>query len=258
MLLADPARAPQAEEGLQAAREALALARRLGQDDAAAKAGAWLARHCLHLGGRFQAALEHATDILQAEASTAPPEVRVQAMCVIALAGCELSDFERALDAAQALMGLTSQVTDADTALGAAFSMAACFDRMGDAWQAVRLLSEALAEHAPRGSDRAVMTASNAMCAICPRVAHLLRDCGAETERQELLVRGREAGELALRLAQAQSNRAYAVAIKINLSENLIAQQERGAPRQGPGGAGTTRSAAAARGGGAVCGRRRM
>ncbi|WP_341888822.1 diguanylate cyclase [Variovorax sp. YR752] len=225
LALADPSSGHAAEWGLQAARDALALARQGGWTEDAARAGTWLARHGLHLG-RFRESLDQAVDILQQEASAASAEIRVEALCVLALAGSELADFERALDAAQELMELTSHLTDADTALLAAVSMAVCFERMGDSWQAVRLLSEALADHAPQASDRAVLTASNALCAVCPHVFRLLRDCDAEAERTEMLALGRQAGETALRLAQASANPIYAASVQVNLAEALIAQNE--------------------------------
>lgn len=225
MARADPAGQLQAGPAMEAAREALALAERLGDEHAVARAGAWLACHSLHLGD-FAGTLDHGTGVLDQLAATGEAELRMEVLRVIAIAGSELGRFEQALKAAEELMQLASRRADADAPLKAALAMAVCFERMGDSWQAMRLLSQALAEHGGKGSGPVLMSVGNAVCTICATIALLLRDCDSEDERQEVLERGREAGELALRLAEGQSNAVPLLCTQINLAEVLIAQGE--------------------------------
>lgn len=223
--LADPARNADAEIAAPAASAALAQARALRRDDDARKAATWLARHWLHLG-RHRDALDQAAEALQLLPPGEQPAVRMEALRVQVLAASELALFEPALDAAQALMALAIKSGDAGQALTAAVAVSVCFERMGDSWQAVRLLSQALSEHGEAAPELSLLTANNALCAVCTHIIHILRDTGADEERAQMIARGRDAGERAMRLASALSNSVYQVVVQVNLGEILLAQDE--------------------------------
>jgi diguanylate cyclase len=220
---ADPSRAANVNEAATAAAEAQSLAHALSRPADAGLAGAWLARHCLHQG-RLREALDEATEASRLLTDEAPNPARIEAMRVAVLAASELGQFDRALEAAQVLMELTTDQAEAGPALGAAVALAVCFERMGDSWQAARLLSQALEEHGAHAPELALLSANNALCAVCTHVIQFLRDSAPDEEGAQMMARGREAGEQALRLLSASANPAHEVAVRSNLAETLIAQ----------------------------------
>jgi len=97
---------------------------------------------------------------------------------------------------------------------------------VGDSWQAERILSQALADHGDHGSTRDVLSACNALCSVCARIAHLLRDTDSHPEVAAILAKGRAAGERAFKLIDEVRNPAFEVAVGLNLAELLTAQGE--------------------------------
>ncbi|HKX40626.1 MAG TPA: GGDEF domain-containing protein [Burkholderiaceae bacterium] len=225
MRLADPAQNLDAAAAADAALEARELARMLASDQEAYCAAAWLARHWMHLG-RMGEAFDVAAELLE---QSVPPELedaRVEALRVITIAGSEMSRFERALAAADELVKLATLRGDAGKMLSAAVALAIPLERVGDSWQAERILSQALEEHGGEILNKDVMSAGNALCAVCAHIAHLLRHTGREAEVAAVLAKGRAAGERALRYVEQAPNPVYEVIVGVNLSETLIGQGE--------------------------------
>jgi diguanylate cyclase (GGDEF)-like protein len=224
--LADPAQNIGAAAAASAALEARDLARSLASAADEYRAAAWLARHWMHLG-RMSEAFELAAELLQ---QTLPDteNARVEALRVVALAGSETGRFERALAAAEQLVKLAARRGDPGAMLSAAVALAIPLERVGDSWQAERILSRALDDHGGRGSAKDIMSASNALCAVCARIAHLLRDTDSGAEVAPMLAKARAAGERALVLLVEMRNPVYEVAIGANLAGVLVAQGECG------------------------------
>ena len=225
MRLADPARDVNVATAANAALEARALARSLGSGADEYRAAAWLARHWMYLG-RMSEALELAIELVR---ESSPPEVedaRVDALRVVTLAGSEMAQFERALVAAGELVTLAAQHGDAGKMLSAAVAFAVPFERVGDSWQAERILSQALADHGDHGTTRDVLSACNALCAVSASIAHLLRDTDSHSEVAAIVAKGRAAGERAFKLLDEVRNPVYEVIIGLNMAELLIAQGE--------------------------------
>ena len=222
---ADPARNGDAAAGASAALEARELARSLGSVDDEFRAAAWLARHWLYLG-RMSEALELAADLLREPSPPALEGARIEALRVVVLAGSDLAQFERALAAAEELVTLAARGGDAGKMLSAAVSLAVPLERAGDSWQAERILSQALAEHGDHAGTRDVLSACNALCAVCAHIAHLLRDTESQPEIAAILAKGRAAGERALALLAEVPNPVFEVIIGLNLGELLTAQGE--------------------------------
>ncbi len=227
LALADPAGKSLPEAACEAAREAMALAEAQGDAAAAARAGAWLCEQLLRLG-RHADVLAAAPPVLQALAR-APlahdlaPE-RHQLMRVYTMAACETAHFDRALDTAHELVRLVGLLGDATASLKAGFALGVCFERMGDSWQASRVLGDALRLHGPGAPQAQQVVMRNALCAISIGLFHRLHGAAPADEVQDVLVRALEAGQLALQGLSDPPEPMLEVAICGNLGEVLMYQ----------------------------------
>ncbi len=152
--------------------------------------------------------------------------LRHQLLRQTTLSACELGAFDVALDAAHELSQTAKRSGLPQDALAASFLLAVCLERMGDSWQALRLLTEALAAYGSREPSHALLVASNAVCAISVGMAHRLRGTGdeAEAELQQILANGRIHGERALAMLQTVPGDSYDVAVPGNLGELRLIQ----------------------------------
>jgi diguanylate cyclase len=213
------------EPGLRAARRAAARASQLGRADDEALAESWAVTHLSRLG-RLDEVLEQAPLVLARLTQPTQHLRRRELLRHIALAASELGRFDEALDAAHALMEAAATSGDSDDALAASFLLAATLERMGDSWQALRLLGEALAAYGQQRASLPLLVAANAVCAICLGLAHRLRDTGNDEEREALLCRGQAAGERALALLPQLRGDTYEAAVPGNLGEILLMRGE--------------------------------
>lgn len=226
---ADPSskRDPAAAE--QAARELLALARSQHDDDQATEAGVWLCIHLLQQGKLREAIAEShgARERLRGE----PPgsrlgAARMELLRTIALAGSEAGEFQVAMGAAQELAGDPAVHADADAALDAAFSLAVCLERMGDSWQALRILSDVLERHGDGAPSFTKLYTLNGVVATALGAFHRMRDLDHGGEAVDLLITARDTAERAMQLLDQFENPLYRVAVVGNLGEVLIYQGE--------------------------------
>ncbi len=227
LLQADPEGANVPAQASEWAREAMALADELGQALERARAGAWLCAQLLRLG-RYAEVLDRAPAEL---VLLAAPEVvlvlaaeRRELMRVLTLSACEAGAFDVALDTANELVRLTGPLGDAGASLNAAFTLGVCFERMGDSWQALRVLGRALETHATTAPDRSMLQMRNALCAICIGLFHRLSGAADEAEAKEVLARAHNAGLQALNLLKRLPDPVFEVACCGNLGEVLLHQ----------------------------------
>ena len=225
MAEADPLRSLLPLPAVDAARRASALAAQLGRPLDQARASAWLCAHLLRLGQHAEV-LSVAARVLPLLAAAGSAAEHQELLRVLALAACETADFDIALDAAHELVRVTGTEGAPGPALNAAFALAACFERMGDAWQAVRLLWQALEEHGRGAPELPLLIATNGLCAISIGVLHRLLDVGGQAELQTVLQRARTAGERARELVMAVPHLAYRMAVLGNLGEVMLLQGE--------------------------------
>lgn len=218
---AEPGTNPEA--GLRAARRALARASELGLVDEEARAEAWA---CMHLSrmGRHGEILTQAQHVLPRLGAPALKDVRRELLRYLTLSASELGRFDVALEAAHELTQASRDSSGPDDALAASFLLAVCLERMGDSWQAVRLLSEALTAYGEGEPTVALLRVANGVCAISLGLAHRLRGTGADEELQAMLASGRAHGERALALLQRVQGDTYDVAVPGNLGEILLLQ----------------------------------
>lgn len=226
---ADPAsnRDPGAGEG--AARELLVAAHAVDDEDLEIDASVWL---CIHLlqQGRLREAIDeshHARDRLRGEApGSRLGAARMELLRTIALAGSEAGEFEVALGAAQELAGDPAVHADADAALDAAFSLAVCLERMGDSWQALRILNEAIDRHGDSAPSFPMLYTLNGVVATAIGAYHRMHDIDDGGEAIDLLITARDAAERAVQLLDEFENPLYRVAVRGNLGEVLTYQGE--------------------------------
>ena len=224
---ADPARGLNAAAAHAAALRARALAADLKRSQDQARAGAWQCLQLLRLG-RNTDVLQEAPAVLALMAepglATELAEVRRELLRTVTLAGSEAGAFDVALDAAHELVRSTAGLGEDGPALTAAFALAACFERMGDSWQAVRLLTQALAQHGEGAPPLQRLVANNCLCAISIGILHRLRGTGAEAEVPGVLKQARAAGERAHALLAQVPDPSYEVAVQGNLGEVMLHQ----------------------------------
>jgi tetratricopeptide (TPR) repeat protein len=212
--------------GLQAARHAAQSARRLGRVQDGLRASAWACIHLTRLGqhAQMQEEAQPLLPLLAAEQEPGLLLLRRELLRCLTLSGAETGAFDVALDAAHELAQASHASGCPEAALTAAYALAVCLERMGDSWQAVRTLNEALAGATGAEAPRELMVLANAVCAVSVGMAHRLRDTGADAERAEVLVNARQHGEMALSLLSQVSDVAYEAAVPGNLGEVRLLQ----------------------------------
>jgi diguanylate cyclase (GGDEF)-like protein len=211
-------------EACEAAREARDLARMLGRTADSARAAAWMCVHLFRLG-RLADVLVAAPAALDGLPVPEFMSERRDTLRVMSLAASETGAHDLALDCANELVRLGAGQDD-EAALGAAYSLAACFERMGDSWQATRLLSRALQAHGEGAQTFTKINALNALCAISIGVMHRLMGAEPDAEVRATLVQAREAGERTLALLPEVQDPNHQVVVYGNLGEVLTYQGE--------------------------------
>lgn len=216
--------------GLQAARHAAQCARRLGHESEAARAAGWACIHLMRLGQHAQMLVEarQALPLLARDPGAESAPLHRELLRCVTVSGAEVGSFDIALDAAHELARAGQASGCPEAAFTAAYALAVCLERMGDSWQALRTLNEALAKATGTEAPRELMVAANGACAVSIGMAHRLRDTGADDERQEVLANARRHGEMALALLERVSDATYEAAVPGNLGEVRLLQGEVG------------------------------
>lgn len=211
----------------QAARDLRELATRAGDDTLALEAAVWT---CLHLvrRGQLHRAVSESTATRERLRDERPGSrlgtARIELLRTIALAASETADFATALDAAQELAFDPAVHADAATAIDAAFSLAVCLERMGDSWQAMRILTEVIDRHGNDAPSFPLLYALNGVTATAIGAYHRTYDEPERAAAEQLLGDGRVAAERALAMLDEFDNPLYRIAVGGNLAEILTHQ----------------------------------
>jgi diguanylate cyclase len=227
---ADPRIGRNADVAAAAATEARQLALRLGRSMDAARAGAWLAV-ALFRQGHMQQMRQQADAVLPELRSAAFDAERHDLLRLLVLACSEIGAFEAALDAAQRLVREGASAGPG-VALEGAFALGACFDRMGDPWQAMRVLREALDRDGGAAPEHARLLALNALCAVAIGTFLRLRGGAPDSECRAVLDEAGQAGRAARGLLAGGVDPTREVAVLGNLGEVLVLQGELDAGEQ--------------------------
>lgn len=211
----------------RAARELADVGRARRDADLVTEAEVWL---CIHLlqQGKLDDAIRSSHGVRERLRGHAPGSrlgsARMELLRTIALAGSEAGEFELAMSAAQELAADPDLLADA--ALDAAFSLAVCLERMGDNWQALRILSESLERHGHGAPSFSMLYTLNGIVATAIGAFHRIRELDHGGEAVDLLITARDAAERALQLLDEFDHPLYCVAVNGNLGEVLIYQGE--------------------------------
>ena len=211
------------DAGLQAARSAAACAERLGRRLDQGRAGALVCTHLMRQG-RHAEMLAQAREVLPLLSNPELVAQRRELLRCMTVCASETGAFDVALDAAHELVLASHGPGDEEAALTAAYALAVCLERMGDSWQAVRLLGEALEAYGKPEASRPLLLAANALCAISVGMAHRLRGAATDAEQQETWRNGRRYGEQALAMLQHVPDAAQEIAVTGNLGEIRLMQ----------------------------------
>lgn len=212
-----------------AARELLVTAREHEDDELAIEAEVWL---CIHLlqQGKLRDAIRASHQVREQLRGETPDSrlgaARMELLRTIALAGSEAGEFQLAMGAAQELAADPAVHADANAAFDAAFSLAVCLERMGDNWQALRILGEVLERHGHSVPSFPMLYTLNGIVATAVGAFHRTRDLDRDGEAVDLLITARDAAERAVQLLDEFPNPLYRAAVVGNLGEVLIYQGE--------------------------------
>jgi diguanylate cyclase (GGDEF)-like protein len=164
----------------EAAKSAGDIAAGLAAAEAARAAGAgWPAERLLAFfrfrSGALGAVVEHGVKALPL-AATAPPDERFDFLRTLAVAAMEGGRFDVALPAAEQALALVQGGSNHGRLALALNALACCFERMGDPWQAERMMVDALV--AARASDEThpLLATLNNLVAVEIGMFHLMRD----------------------------------------------------------------------------------
>jgi diguanylate cyclase len=208
--------------GRTLAEQAWTLAARSDSpEDARAEAGHLLCLFTYRLGD-MAALLTIGEPVLAALTSPARRGLRIDLLRWLALAGCETGAFERALRHANDACAIAHDIGDRRQLALSLTALGACFERMGDPWQAERLMDEALGFAREVGDPFALLVALNNLCAVCIGAFYVLRGGDEPGEAvaalRRALVHAREAHSLLHHFGDPF----FAVFVEGNLGEVLL------------------------------------
>ncbi len=177
--------------------------------------------------GHYAEFVQQAPPLLARLAAAGLEAERRELLYALALSACEAAHFDVAIESAQALGDLAAREGAPGPLLQAAFALGVALERLGDAWQAERVLAEALATPGLQAPVRERMVALNGLCAITIGVFHRLRDVEDAAAQRAVLERGRLFALQARELLSEVPDPAYEVTITGNLGEVLLHLGER-------------------------------
>ncbi len=216
---ADEARgADQLQEGMLAAREALSRAR--DEDDR--RRAAVLLVHFQFRSGALAALIADGVEQLPLLRAGGPTNELFIVLRTISLAACDVGRFDVALPCAQEAQTLAIQLGDRGGLALAINAVACCFERMGDPWQAERLMSDALAIARQQGEAHPVFATLNNLCASLIGMYHQLRDAAPPEEARDSLRRALPIAREAHAMTERPEMAFYRLFTEGNLGEVLL------------------------------------
>ena len=210
--------ADQLREGLQAAQEALARAR----DDDDRRRAFVLLVHFQFRGGALAALIKTGIELLPLLRAGGSRTELFDVLRTISLAACDLGRFDVALPCAQEAQTEALQLGDRGRLALAINAVACCFERMGDPWQAERLMSDALAIARQEDQPHPVFATLNNLCASLIGMYHQLRDAAPSDEARDALRRALPIAREAQAMAEAPERAFYRLFTEGNLGEVLL------------------------------------
>ena len=138
------------------------------------------------------------------------------------LAGCETGRFEQALACANLACALATEIGERRQLALSLTALGACFERMGDPWQAERLMDEARAIAQAVGDPFAQLVTLNNLCAVCIGAFYVLRGGDEPADAVASLRRALAHAREAHSLLQHFDDPFFSVFVEGNLGEVLL------------------------------------
>ncbi len=186
-------------EGRELAERAWSLASRRPDVPERADAGHLLCLFLYRLG-ELEALLDAGAQVVAALNRPEHRAARTEVLRWMALSGCETGRFDTALSCANDACMLAQEIGDQRQFALSLTALGACFERMGDPWQAERLIDDALRVARAIGDPFARLVTLNNLCAVCIGAFYVLRGgdepAEATASLRRALVHAREAHSL--------------------------------------------------------------
>ncbi|MEO5687443.1 MAG: tetratricopeptide repeat-containing diguanylate cyclase [Burkholderiaceae bacterium] len=205
-------------EGLLAARDAFEQA---GDADHKRRAGVLLV-HFQYRSGALAGLVNTGLDLLPLLRAAGPSAELFDILRTVSLAGCEVGRFDVALPCAQEAQAQASQLGDRGRLALAVNAVACCFERMGDPWQAERLMRDALDIARQHGEEHPIFVTLNNLSAALIGMYHQLRDAAPAEEARDTLRRALPIAREATALSAGPDKVFYRVFTEGNLGEVLL------------------------------------
>lgn len=225
-VLLQAAEAGLARSDLAAGLAAAERARALAQDDETGARAGWLHAQLVYRRGDYAGLLALARDLDPALRARGGEVFREFRRCVV-LAACELGRFEIALPAAYEVHALAEASGLPGPRAQALNAFGACFERMGDPWQAERLQREALSIARQGATPRDLFATLNNLCAVLIGAYYLQRGIELTSESQAALERALPLAQEMIPLLEQVSEPYARVIAEGNLGEVLVHLGER-------------------------------
>ena len=179
-----------------------------------------LACFCLFRLGRLDRLIELGERLLPLAGEH--PVERTELLRWMTLAACETGRFELALRCGTEGCELAAASGEPGQRAVALNAMGACFERMGDPWQAERVMLEALSQARLQTASHPLLATLNNLAAVTIGAYHLLRGEVDADEARAALVRSVGYSREALALAGPEAEAFFLVFVEGNLGEALL------------------------------------
>jgi diguanylate cyclase (GGDEF)-like protein len=208
-------------QGRELAQRAWALSAEGSTPAERAEAGQLLSLFLYRMGA-LQELLDVSDEVLAAHAAPGRRAVKADLLRWIALAGCETGRFDTALRCANAACELAQDLGDQRQLALSLTALGACFERMGDPWQAERLMDDALRIAHEIEDPFAQLVALNNLCAVCIGAFYVLRGGDDPPEANAALRRALAHAREAHSLLHHFDDPFFSVFVEGNLGEALL------------------------------------
>ncbi len=205
-------------EGVAAARQAWADA----EDDNQRRRAGLLLAHFHYRGGALVALIDVGLQVLPLARAGGAPADLFDLLRQVALAGCDTGRLDTALACAQEAHVLALQMGNRGRIALAVNALACCFERMGDPWQAERLMLDALVMAREHGERHPLFVTLNNIVAVLIGMYHVLRDAVPLEEAREPLHRALPYAQETLRMAEEGGETFFRIFAAGNLGEALL------------------------------------
>ncbi len=206
------------DDGLLVAREAWAAA----QSAEHKRRAGLLVTHFQYRSGALPQLIDTGLQLLPLLRGASPPAELFDLLRTVALAGCDVGRFDVALPLAQEAQALAQQMGDRGRVALAVNAVACCFERMGDPWQAERLMHDALQIARAQPERHPLFVTLNNLSAVLIGMYHQLRDAAPTDEAREALRRGLPMAREAHAMATGPGTEFFRVFTGGNLGELLL------------------------------------